>query len=194
MSTVQQFLKTKDRGKPKTGQLGKHSDWLLLHKLKLEGGALQFVATMQLGLRGKNEHECVEIPAKPGTYVVQCRAARFGNDTRISALRAFPEGMLTKRGEKLKEIPVDCGGIAVVNIDVVHASMNENEERTEWFDDVIYHSGTVEVAKWKPTKTDIPHVDSGFGDGCYPVFELLSGRKAVGLEFVFIEEDATYPF
>jgi hypothetical protein len=167
----------------------------LLHKLKLEGGALQFVATMQLGLRGNNEYECVEIPAIPGTYAVQCRAARFGNDTRISALRAFPEGMLTKRGEKLKEIPVDCGGIAVVDIDVVHASMNENREReTEWFDDVLYHSGTVEVAKWKPTKTDIPYVDSGFGDGSYPVYELKCDGKVVGLEAVFIEEDAEYPF
>jgi hypothetical protein len=34
----------------------------------------------------------------------------------------------------------------------------------------------------------------GFGDGTYPVYQLVSSRKVVGLEVEFIKESDTYPF
>ncbi len=200
MTTLQSFLKahTNREARPAKGQAGEHSDWLPFYDLKLKGGALQFVEMRVLGLRGERHVECVEVPVAPGAFEVQCRAARFAGDVRISAMRAFPQGVATHRGRKLKKIPVDLGGIAVVDIEAIHPSMQEDEDRyQEWIEDLLYETESdlpVSVAKWEPTKTDIPCVDGGFGDGSYPVLELVSGGKVVGLEAVFIEEDATFPF
>ena len=47
-----------------------YSDWLPFYDLNLQGGALQFVATRVLGLRGEEEYECVEVPVGPGVFAV----------------------------------------------------------------------------------------------------------------------------
>jgi hypothetical protein len=35
---------------------------------------------------------------------------------------------------------------------------------------------------------------SGFGDGCYPIYELVSRSRRVGVEVVFVKEKEPYPF
>jgi len=170
---------------------------LPFHSLTLKGDALQFVEVRVLGLRGPKEHECVEIPVSPGVYKIECRGVQFGCDTRIAGMRAFPMGLNPKRGKKLKAIPVDLGGIAVVDIAVDHASIQEDEARYEkWLDALVYESendSLASIVKWKPTTTEIPYVDGGFGDGNYPVFQLTTSGKVVGLEVEFIKNSEVYP-
>jgi hypothetical protein len=179
---------------------GVFSDWTLFAEIDITGGALQFTEARVIGLRGNNEHECFEIPVKPGKFTIECRVAKYGADARIASMRAYPNeidaGTLSV-GKKIKELPVDLGGIAVVDIGTVHKSMNDDEDALqEWYDDVLYgdSNDSVAIHTWKPTKTKIPRVESGFGDGSYPLFPLQLDKTPVGLLIEFIEMGAKYPF
>ena len=171
MKTIHEFLKGGGSKEPKSGQKGRFSDWLPFHTLILKGDALHFVEVRVLGLRGSAEYECVEIPVTPGPFLIECRGAAFGGDIRIAAMRAYAAGTTPKRGEKLKDIPFDLGGIAVVDIAAVYDSMREDERRYEkWLEALVYKTANeslAAIAEWKPTKTEIPYVDGGFGDGGY---------------------------
>jgi hypothetical protein len=97
----------------------------------------------------------------------------------------------------LKELPVDLGGIAVVDIGAVHDSMAKDQDAHEkWLEKLLYGGSgdPVAIYTWKPTKTEIPVVESGFGDGAYPLYPLKIDNKTVGLEVEFIHADSFYPF
>lgn len=197
MKTIQSFLKEKAAGAKKPTKRGEFSDWLPFHTLQLKGDALQFVEVRVLGLRGEGEYECVEVPVKPGAFAVECRGVRFGPDVRIAGMRAYPVGAKVARGKHLKDLPVDLGGIAAVDIATVHASMQKDSEaHEEWLEEILYgdSEAAAQVVRWDPTKTDIPLVDGGFGDGSYPAYELREGKRVVGLEVEFIIEGQEYPF
>ncbi len=197
METIESFLNAPGDRPPRKGEAGVFSDWLFFHRLNVKGNALQFVEKRVLGLRGEGERECIEIPVAPGAYTVECRGARFGDDVRIAAMRAFPEGAALERGKRLGDIPVDFGGVSVVDIEVLEAAMQENVEEYEaWLEDILFESdidALIYVHERPGSNIRIPSVESGFGDGTYDVFALLSDGKPAGLEIVFIEENETYP-
>ncbi len=196
MKTIRQFLGKAASKKPKEGKRGQVSEWLPFHRLNVAGNALQFVERRVLGLRGNDNPECVEIPVSPGVFEVRCKGIRYGNDARVAGLRAYPEGMEVKRTKKLGKIPVDLATISVVDIEVFEPSVLEDEERYEdWIDEVLYESDSealVDCDVWEPLQMDIPYVLSGFGDGVYDVWALKAKRRVVGMEIVFIEDDAPY--
>ena len=196
MKTIADFFTKLGKREPRVGQKGVFSTWLSCGTVPIIGGALQFVELRVLGLRGEEEHECVEVPVEPGQFVVEFRGVKYGCDGRIAAMRVFAVGATPKRGKKLKEIPVDLGGIAVVDIGAVHQSMKEKQAIHEkWMEKILYgdDESLIGVCVWRPTKTEILYVDGGFGDGTYPVYQLVSARKVVGLEIEFISEGEVYP-
>ena len=192
------FLEATDSRSPSKGDSGQFSDWLPFFRLSIRGSALQFVEKRVIGIRGAQEYECVEIPVEPGCFSVECRGVRYGNDARVAAMRAIPEGMRVERGKELKRLPVDLGGIAVVDITILETSMDRSsEEYEEWIDEVLFgESGAspVFVDTWEPSSISIPSCESGFGDGTYPCFELLSDGRVVGLEVEFIPDGTGYAF
>lgn len=192
-------LLTPDRSIKRATAKGTFSEWTHFCTLEIKGGALQFTEARVIGLRGNNEYECYEIPVENGPFTIECRVVSFGTDNRISDIRAYPKHLNPASLEKRlldKEIPVDFGGVAVVDIGTVHQSMEEDTERyEEWYDEALYGSseGQFTIHTWPDTKTEIPCVDSGFGDGSYPLSELLLNGTPVGLEVTFIQEDEEYP-
>ncbi|MGF1532014.1 MAG: hypothetical protein ACFCU4_11740 [Puniceicoccaceae bacterium] len=196
MKTIHEFLNNHSDEKPKSNQRGEFSDWLDFYELDVRGDALQFTETRVLGIRGNENAECHEIPVVPGKYSVECMGVSFGGDRRVAALRAYPKGKAVTVGEKVSEIPVDLGGVSVVDIAAIIQSINENEERyEEWAEEILFGSddySLVSLHEWLETKTKIPSVESGFGDGVYDLFELRSDGGVVGLQIVFIREDDLY--
>jgi hypothetical protein len=140
----------------------------------------------------------VEIRTLPGSYVVECKGVRYGQDRRVAGMRVFAVGSKAKRGKKIGEIPVDFGGVSVLDIDTVEDSINEDEERyEEWLDEILYDSddySSIKIHEWVPTGTKIPVVQGGFGDGVYNVYELMEEGNIVGLEIEFIRDGEEYPF
>ncbi|GAB5561287.1 MAG: hypothetical protein SynsKO_29340 [Synoicihabitans sp.] len=195
MNTIQEFLTQQSNIKPAEGQKGEFTDWLSFHELQLAGDALQFTETRVLGLRGNEENECFEIPVSPGSFSVECKGVRFGADSRIAALRCYPSELSVVLGKKVSKIPVDMGGVSVVDIATIHSSMQEDEEEhEEWIEEILYGDdfSPVSIHKWDATNTEIPSVESGFGDGTYNLFELVFEGSVVGLQVEFIGEDDTY--
>ncbi len=193
MNSIKEFLSTKvDRGPIDDGK-GEFSDWLHFTDFKLTGKALQFVESRVLGIRGENEYECVEIPANTADFLIQCKGVRYGDDTRIAAMRTIPPGIEIKRGNKIGTIPIDFGGVAVVDIDVIAPqSQKDEDDWIEWLEDIHFSDeadGPLRIFYQKETGSKIPCVDAGFGDGTYDVFELLSNGAVVGLEVEFIRQE-----
>lgn len=197
MSSIQNYFSQKSTERPRKGQTGEFTDWLSFHELELRGDLLQFVETRVIGIIGDEEYENTEIPAAPGVYSVECKGVAFGGDKRVAAMRAYPKGVNVMRGKKIGSIPVDLGGVSVVDIKTVKPSMDEDEERyEEWLEDLLYDFddySAVKIHQWKPTMTKIPNAESGFGDGEYDVYELLNDGAVVGMEVEFIAEDEEYP-
>lgn len=198
MQKIEAFLKEKSSLAPKKGLKGVFSDWLPYTILELKGDALQFVETRVLGLRGNDNDECIEIVAEPGKYEIECRGVRFESDVRIAGMRVFPVGIACARGKRLGKIPVDLGGIAIVDISVFEPSILENkEDYEEWLETIIFEGdceSLIATHLWMPTNTRIVAADGGFGDGVYEVYSLINNGKTVGLEVEFIEEGSYYPF
>lgn len=172
---------------------GIFSEWLPYIQLEILGDVLQFVETRVLGLRGNENAECVEINVKPGKFNIECKGVRFGEDVRIAGLRAYPKDRKVTRGKKIGEIPIDMGGVSIVDITTIELSVRENDERyEEWLEEILYgeNHSLLFVHLWEPTQTKIPCVDGGFGDGLFDVYELKnSNGVTVGLEIEFIPEE-----
>lgn len=100
VETIESFLNAPGDRPPRKGETGVFSDWLCFHRLNGKGNALQFVEKRVSVLRGEKERECIEISVAPDAYTVECPGARFGDDVRIAAMRAFPEGAVVERGRR----------------------------------------------------------------------------------------------
>jgi hypothetical protein len=196
MDNINEFIDSVIR-QDKKDHDGEYTDWLPFTDLELKGKTLQLVETRVLGIRGDDEHECVEIPVTQGIYKVQAKGVSFGNEKRIAGLRVFIDGATPARGNKVGEIPVDIGGVSVLDIDNVWESMCSLEsEYEEWLEDLLFDDdySLIKMHEWDETNTKIPTVEAGFGDGTYEVFELLDNGGVVGLEVEFITEGSKYPF
>ena len=189
------FLRKALGAAAKTGASGNESSWFHLCKFTLRGRQLQMVELRIVG--GKHEEDSVAIPAAPGAYSVECRTMSYGSDRRISRMRVYPTGASTTVGRELGTVDVDWGGIAITDVDVLAPSVNDHmDEYSRWFDQDVFgkHDEPAGVLRWIPAGTDIPYADGGFGDGTYPVYELVNNEMAIGLEVVFISPDEKYPF
>lgn len=114
----------------------------------------------------------------------------YGSDSCIAAMRAIPPGLDVEMGNKIGTIPVDFGGVAVVDIDVIAPIAEADEDEwIEWLEDIHFSDDAgnpLRIFQLEETGTKIPCVAGGFGDGTYDVFELLSNGSVLGMEVEFI--------
>jgi len=192
MKTIEEFIETRSLIPTKESN-GIFSEWLPYMQLEICGDILQFVETRVLGLRGNENVECIEIHVNPGEFNVECKGVRLGDDVRIAGLRVYPQYQRMTRGAKIGEIPVDIGGISIVDIVTIESSLREDEERYEdWLEEILYgeNLSLLSVHFWEPTQTKIPRVEGGFGDGLYGVYELKNDiGEIVGLEIEFVPDE-----
>ena len=169
-----------------------HSGWLDFCSLSLKGGSFlavdaQFVPSEPDGL-------LVKLP--PGNYSVQAKAVNYGGDRRVSRLRVFRDGASPKLGEKIGETWTDTAKTGVCDFESFSQAWGSDDdasyETIEPFFDTDNPFGIVifDAARG----AIMPFVDSGFGDGTFPVFELAENGKRVGFEIEFIGEGKAYPF
>ena len=135
-----------------------------------------------------NDDEGVILDASRGIYVVEARVITYGTDRRISRVRVYPEAQVVTQGELAGEVDVDLAAVAICDVDRL-ASWAKNDE-AEWqrWGDRLWFGRTTPAGLYtcEPATTVVPFVDSGFGDGTYPVYYLMHDGQAVGLEAEFI--------
>jgi hypothetical protein len=193
MAFLKQYLKKKPKGKSTAGMKGKESEWLDLASFDLKGKRFLISDAGYMG----SEEDGVSVAAKPGKYQVQVKMIDFGADRRISRLRASLAGVKEAELKKVGEAWADVGRIGFSDgdallklgkklesdelIDALNEALGENEEKF----------GTHRFGEGGP---EMIYVDSGFGDGTFPVYQLKTKGANVGFEVEFIEPSAKYPF
>lgn len=172
---------------------GRESEWILFARLRIESGKLGISSPMffrDLPLR-------IEVPV--GYYQVFAKTITYQDDTRVSRLRAVLETDHTpKLGRWVDYVAVDFGRVGVFDLVVLNevgAALSEEKEVEirEWFEKPfrnLYSVGMFDENR----EVTMPAVEAGYGDGAYPVFELLDGSGVVGAEVVFIGPEADHEY
>jgi hypothetical protein len=170
-----------ERGTP-----GIESDWLLHCEFELQGTRLQILDVFMAG----NDDEGVILGAFPGVYVVEAKVITYGVDRRISRVRVRPIRQLVTQGQLAGTVGVDLGAVAICDVDRLAAwASGHNDEWQRWGEKLWFGRITrAGLYTCEAAKTIVPFIDSGFGDGTYPLYYLMHGNLPVGLEAEFISQ------
>jgi hypothetical protein len=173
------------------GAPGVESDWLFHCEFELQGRRLQMLDVYMAG----NDDSGVILDASPGVYIVEARVITYGIDRRISRVRVHPKGQAVTRGKLAGEIGVDLAAVAICDVDRLAGWARDHQAEWQRWGDKLWFGRTVRAGLYtcEPANTVVPFVDSGFGDGTYPVYYLIDDGRPVGLEAEFIPTRAPYP-
>jgi hypothetical protein len=172
------------------GTPGIESDWLFHCELELRGTRLQMLDVFMAG----NDDEGVILETSAGVYVVEARVITYGIDRRISRVRVYPKGQVVAQGKLAGEVGVDLAAVAICDVDRLAGwARSHQDEWQRWGDKLWFGRATrAGVYTCEPARTVVPFVDSGFGDGTYPVYYLMHDGRPVGLEAEFLSPGTPY--
>jgi hypothetical protein len=158
-------------------------DWYLFHTLEIKAGKL-WAGDPQLPTA--DDGFTVNVPA--GNYIVECDGLP-GRCKAVSKLRVRLESVEgVKRGKKLGETGTDSATIGVCEIAAFEAADKKKGGSAaiqKAIDSQKKDFGVVTVPKFPGLV--MPFVPTG-SDGSGPVFALVSGKRCVGIELVFMSE------
>jgi len=192
MEALRHFLAGAASSKAARGSSGKTTDWLLFTELVIKTRRLlicdfQFVPKTEDGL-------VVEL--EPGEYRVEATGMDFDGDRRISGLRVIRPNSTATRGNRLGETWTDTATCSVCELDAVQKEWNSlgEEPAADKLMEEYERGEGCGIFRVTECASVIPYVSSGFGDGAFPVFELIQDGKRVGIEVEFISPNNGYPF
>ena len=117
----------------------------------------------------------------------------YGDDKRISRLRLVQD-VPHELGELLGTTVADVGYTGACDHEALLKSVVGNEEAAEKLAQKVFDIDDFgKVALPADPEAALHIVSSGFGDGEFPVRELISESGRVGVEVEFIEPGAPYP-
>jgi hypothetical protein len=191
MESFPEALAKTDGPEPQLGQLGELSSWLYFCDLPLKTGPL---AVCDPSFGPGDGVMSVSLNLPPGTYRIEGRVVAYGGERRVAAMRCVVRGSTSlERGSQVGECGVDTGRVGFCDEGVFGPAMDRYEdEYMEQLDSVEDPCAAVVLGPAREAM--IALADCGFGDGSYPVFELCSDGKVVGLEIEFIGPEKRYPF
>lgn len=162
---------------------GDESDWIEFASLPVISGKLRVSDPMFFR----------DLPSSPtfdvecGTYRVLAKTITYPGDKRVSRMRAFLKEPATL-GPRVDDVGVDFAQVGIfdpVILDQAAERMDHAEGEKMIADlEAIQEFGAIQLGAEE--QAIMPVAASGFGDGRYPIHELLLDAKRVGLEVVFI--------
>jgi len=169
---------------PVGSALGAESDWLFHCEFEIQGKRLQLLDVLMAG----NDGEGVILEVSPGVYVVEARVMTYGIDRRISRVRVHPKRETGTPGGLAGEVGVDLAAVAVCDVDRLAAWAHDHEDEWQRWGHQLWYGRTTPAGLYacEPARTVVPFIDSGLGDGTYPVYYLMNDGRAVGLEAAFL--------
>lgn len=165
------------------------SQWIPFASINIESGRL-IVCDPSLFPDG------ITVDIRPGIYIVEIAILVNSGDIRVGKIRAVFEDAVTT-GEVLS-IGGVLGGLSVdfarVTIGdqkamLLGAQEIDSMESSDSFLEALKGPKKYGMVPWgKSSHTETPWVESGSGDGCYSVRELIGSRDRIGIEVSFIEQ------
>ena len=189
---LKDYLKRPLGEEPEKDSRGTLTDWMDLSDFVLRGPRflvvdVSFVPSPKDGL-------LVEAP--PGDYRIQAKVMDYGGDRRIARLRVFSSGACPRLGPQIGETWTDTARTGLCDYEIFSQAWGSDNDaayaKIEPVLDEAENYGTAVLDEG--TGAVMPFVSSGFGDGTFPVHELMEGERRVGFEIQFIAADETYPF
>lgn len=164
---------------------GVHSDWMPLATWTYTG------STVWLGdaCFWSSEEDGLLIPLSPGEYGVDVRVADYGSEFRIAGLRAVEVGSSPAIGAELGETWADTATQGFCDAASYTSATEESAEDVSEAATEL-DAGAIQL----PSGHTMFVVSCGFGDGEWPVYELLDGNRRVGFQVEFIEPGEEFPF
>lgn len=177
---------------PEPGLTGQAVGWFDVAELPLPSGRL-WVGDPGFSWAELADNDGLYIDLEPGQYRVQAFVLAFGTANLIARLRvcAIQSPALEHRAE-IAEAGTDSASIGVCDaaamLTAYEAKFADRNSGALFLEDYDFQrAGTLRIDDGPP----LVYVQSGFGDGAGPVFELLSGTRRLGVELEFIPEGAT---
>lgn len=163
------------------------SDWLSHCDFPVQGRRLQLLDVVMAG----NDGEGVIIDVPPGVYAVEARVMTHETDHRISRVRVHPKGTVGTVGSLAGRVGVDLGAVAICDVDRLAPWARDHEDAWQVWGQDLWYGRTEPAGLYTCTaaSTVVPFLDSGRGDGTYPVYSLMENGRAIGLEAVFLAAD-----
>jgi len=177
---------------PRKGELGTETDWMNFTELDVNSGKLLFMDPIHVNK--PEEGLLVELPK--GVYSLLIKAMRYANQKRISRLRVVLPVKHPVLGKLLGYTRTDVAMTGICDCEAFTKLADTVDIEELWdirqpvFD--IDSCGTVILKK--DLEVRMPVVASGFGDGEYPVHELLSKSARIGTEVEYIKPETRYPY
>lgn len=162
------------------------SGWLPHSEFELRGGRLQILDIQMTG----NDGEGVILDAQPGIYMIEVRVLTDGIDRRVSRARVYPRGAPLSLGIVAGVVGVDLGAVAICDVDRLAPWVGNHEPEWQRWGHPLWFGRTMRAGVYPcdPAQTVVAFVESGYGDGTYPVYFLRSRGRVVGLEAEFISD------
>ncbi|MBA3313530.1 MAG: hypothetical protein M3552_07080 [Planctomycetota bacterium] len=164
---------------------GRTQDWLPFCTLDVTTGALW---AGDPHLANADDGCVVKVPA--GKYAVEAIGLSLGRDRVVSRLRLRLESELAPTlGEEVGDAGTDSAMIGVCDIEAFDAACGPDAgENVQAAIESQTDDGFGVITFEQFPGAIMPFVPTG-SDGGGPVFALMSGRKRVGIELPFMEED-----
>lgn len=173
---------------------GEETDWLRLTQLPLPSGMLLVIDVSFV----PRESDGLVVELLPGVYSVDAKVAEYGIDRRVGRLRVSRGVDEYIYGRLLGRTWTDCGRTTVCDIEVIKDAWGDDDESAyARIADTVEGASPFGVAILDaPRGAVLPFAESGFGDGEYPVRELVTtaGGHRIGIEVMFIRPGRRYPF
>lgn len=176
--------------KVEKGAVGTESSWIPFDELTLTSGKLILLDPIY-GLRD-GDGLVVELPS--ARYGLAARVMDYdGEDKRISRLRIVQD-VAHEKAELLGTTVADVAFTGACDHGALLGSVVGNEEEAEKLAQKVFDIDDFgKVALSADPEAALHVVSSGFGDGEFPVRELVSESGRVGVEVEFIAPGAPYP-
>ena len=162
---------------------GDESEWTIIARLPIMSGKI--AVSDPMFYRDLPPPTTFEIAN--ATYDVAIKLMNYPGDQRVSRLRVLL-GQTADFGPRLEDVGVDFAQVGVFDprvLEKASESLSEKqcEELIEQFNTMHLYS----VAQFgSEPNAMMPFANSGFGDGRYPIHDLLRDGNRVGIEIVFI--------
>jgi hypothetical protein len=163
--------------------LPNEGDWIRLGQLDAHSGKFAVCDLTRLFSHRKAD----VLPALPGRYELFVREVTDGPGQGVSGLKIQQESQAIRR-EKIHDIKIDSGRLVVFDPIVFRRHKRRLDATAqETISEQLGSVGPHGLSQLDESAVLV--VQPGFGDGCYPVFELVKDNVRVGFELVFIGPD-----
>jgi hypothetical protein len=184
------YMRQEFAGNRQQGMVGSESEWLDLCSLDIPVGNIhvvdpQFVTDQSEG--------CI-ISLRPGLYNMLVKTVVYGDDVRIARIQVVTGSDKLNLGGKIDETGTDSATVGVYDFKTLSPFSEESREavKNAFQSASSQNHYIIEVGGASGGRMAIVH--SGFGDGTFPVYELLTNSERAGFEVVFIPTGQPYPF